>query len=139
MMIDDPSVVSKSWPDYWEMFGSLTSAASGAVVVAAFDVDGTLTRRDSLVPFLWQTSASALVLGLLRRPATVVRALVRRDRDRLKELAVHAVFAGRSAVAVRDAGARPKSGGQPGWMQSTGSPRAQSASIASMSRSAKAR
>ena len=69
-------------------------------VVAAFDVDGTLTRRDCVVPFLWRLGAARLALGLLRRAPATVAALARRDRNRLKELATAAALGGRSVAAV---------------------------------------
>jgi len=56
-------------------------------VVAAFDVDGTLTTRDCVVPFLRRAAGSRLATALLGHPLTLVGALLRRDRDRLKELA----------------------------------------------------
>jgi len=63
------------------------------MVVAAFDFDGTLTRSDSVVPFLRLVGGRRkLVFGLLRQAPSVVRAAVRRDRDRLKALATAAVF-----------------------------------------------
>ena len=77
-------------------------------LVAAFDVDGTLTTRDCVVPFLRRVAGTAgLVTGLARRshPARC-RPLVGRDRDRLKELATRVVFAGRPADEVDDAGRR---------------------------------
>jgi phosphatidylglycerophosphatase C len=65
------------------------------VGVAAFDFDGTLTRRDTVVPFLerligrrrlWaQLGSSAPHLGL---------AAARRDRDRLRAIATRAAFTG---------------------------------------------
>jgi phosphatidylglycerophosphatase C len=61
--------------------------------VAAFDVDGTLTTRDCVTAFLWRTLRLRLALVPARRPAAVLGAVVRRDRDRLKEL-VCAAFAG---------------------------------------------
>jgi phosphatidylglycerophosphatase C len=64
-------------------------------VVAAFDFDGTLTRTDSVVPFLRLVGGRRrLVLGLGRRAPSVAAAVVRRDRDRLKALATDAVFRG---------------------------------------------
>jgi phosphatidylglycerophosphatase C len=69
-------------------------------VVAAFDVDGTLTRRDCVVPFLWRLGAARLVLGLFRRAPATVAAVARRDRNRLKELATAAALGGRSVAAV---------------------------------------
>lgn len=72
-------------------------------VVAAFDFDGTLTRADSVVPFLRMVGGRRrLVLGLARRAPSVVLAAARRDRDRLKAHATDAVFRGvaRSRVEV---------------------------------------
>ena len=69
-------------------------------VVVAFDVDGTLTRRDCVVPFLWRLGAARLVLGLARRLPSVIAAVVRRDRDRLKAVATATAFRGRSVAAV---------------------------------------
>ena len=69
-------------------------------VVVAFDVDGTLTRRDCVVPFLWRLGAARLVLGLAGRLPSVIAAVARRDRDRLKALATATAFRGRSVTAV---------------------------------------
>ena len=60
-------------------------------VVAAFDVDGTLTTRDCVTPFLRRTAGLRLWATLLRHPAVLAGAVVRRDRDRLKELACSAL------------------------------------------------
>lgn len=63
--------------------------------VAAFDFDGTLTRSDSVVPFLRLVAGRrGLVLGLARRAPSVIGAAAHRDRDRLKALATDAVFRG---------------------------------------------
>lgn len=63
--------------------------------VAAFDVDGTVTRDDCVVPFMARIAGRPrVILGLLRRPVSLGSALVRRDRDRVKELAARAAFAG---------------------------------------------
>ncbi len=73
-------------------------------VVAAFDVDGTVTRKDCVVPFLRRVAGTpGLGLGLLRTGGPVVSAAVRRDRDRLKALASHTVFAGRPIVEIDQA------------------------------------
>ena len=69
-------------------------------VVVAFDVDGTLTRRDCVVPFLWRLGATRLVLGLARRAPSVITAAARRDRDRLKSIATAVAFGGRSVASV---------------------------------------
>jgi phosphatidylglycerophosphatase C len=64
--------------------------------VAAFDVDGTLTTRDCVVPFMRRaTGARKIVPQLLLRTVRVTPAIVRRDRDALKSLAAHAAFRGR--------------------------------------------
>jgi len=70
--------------------------------VAAFDLDGTLTRRDTLLPFL------VLVAGRRRVAAVFARyglPLIGSfagigDRDAVKEAVVGAILAGRSADAV---------------------------------------
>ena len=74
-----------------------------APVVAAFDVDGTLTTRDCVTPFLWRTARLKAALALVRHPWTVVSAVARRDRDRLKEV-VCTAFAGLDADALDAAG-----------------------------------
>ncbi len=74
-------------------------------VVAAFDVDGTVTTRDCVVPFLRRVGgtvpmAARFGLSALRD----VPALARRDRDRLKALAAKVVFTGRLISDVDRAG-----------------------------------
>lgn len=77
-----------------------------AAVVAAFDVDGTLTTRDCVVPFLRQVGGTATLIGRLALDAhRVGPALVRRDRDTLKAEAARAVFTGRPRREVDAAGA----------------------------------
>lgn len=68
-------------------------------VVAAFDVDGTLTTRDCMTPFLYRTGRWQAAIALARQPVTVARAVVRRDRDSLKATVCKA-FAGMDANAV---------------------------------------
>ena len=70
--------------------------------IAAFDVDGTLTRRDCVVPFIRQVAGTRpmvkqLALGARRS----IPAVVRRDRDCLKALGAHAAFAGRDVAEVQ--------------------------------------
>ena len=65
------------------------------VQVAAFDFDGTLTRSDSVVPFLRRVAGRRkLVVQLARHAPSAIVAIARRDRDRLKALATRAVFTG---------------------------------------------
>ncbi len=60
-------------------------------VVAAFDVDGTLTTRDCVTPFLRRVAGRRLATTLLGHPVAVAEALLHRDRDRLKEIACSAL------------------------------------------------
>ncbi len=73
--------------------------------MAAFDFDGTVTTRDCVVPFLRRVAGTPrLVLGLVRQGHRTIPALLRRDRDTLKELAARATFRGRSVDAVEALG-----------------------------------
>lgn len=72
-------------------------------VIAAFDFDGTLTTRDTVVPFLRRVaSGRSLSLGVVRCGHRLGAALVRRDRDRLRAVATDVVFSGRPVIDVRD-------------------------------------
>jgi phosphatidylglycerophosphatase C len=63
--------------------------------VAAFDVDGTLTATDCVVPFLRRTVGTpTLVRRMLRSPLGLTRAGLRRDRDALKAASAAATFRG---------------------------------------------
>jgi phosphatidylglycerophosphatase C len=87
--------------------------------VAAFDVDGTLTTRDCVVPFLrrlggWPAIGRSLVAQL---PATL-RAGVARDRDRVKAVVVGGVFAGRGVAEVEREGEVFADIVRHGWLRS---------------------
>ena len=116
--VDDPDVVSKSWPDFWRRtiladerrpatMVAVSSTCRPTPVVAAFDVDGTLTTRDCVVPFLRARRRHGPIAARLRPVGAPRRAaaLARRDRDRLKALAAGAVFARspQSAMSTRSA------------------------------------
>jgi len=74
--------------------------------LAAFDVDGTITERDCVVPFMRRFSSAVAIGGRLGLQAhRLVPATVRKDRDRIKELASAAVFRGRSERELREQGA----------------------------------
>jgi phosphatidylglycerophosphatase C len=73
-------------------------------VVAAFDVDGTLTTADCVLPFLRRAAGRRLVTALLSRPVALGSGLLRRDRDLLKELSC-AALAGLSGADVDRLGA----------------------------------
>ncbi|MFN8022292.1 MAG: HAD-IB family hydrolase [Acidimicrobiales bacterium] len=73
--------------------------------VAAFDVDGTLTVRDCVRPFLERLGGRrGLVLAAAKRPVSTVAAAARRDRDVLKDVIVGGVFAGRRVADVEAEG-----------------------------------
>lgn len=73
--------------------------------VAAFDVDGTLTVRDCVRPFLLRVGGwPAVSKALLRKPGATLGALARRDRDRFKELLVGGVLRGRKIEQVEALG-----------------------------------
>ena len=76
-----------------------------STVVAAFDVDGTLTVRDCVRPFLELVGGRRrLVASVLRRPLASLAAGVRRDRDAVKEIVVGGVLAGRDVTEVHELG-----------------------------------
>ncbi|HYN31220.1 MAG TPA: HAD-IB family hydrolase [Ilumatobacteraceae bacterium] len=74
----------------------MTDADPQAIVrVAAFDVDGTLTRRDCVVPFLRRVAGTrVLTQRMLRQGGAVTSAAARRDRDALKAASAMAAFRG---------------------------------------------
>ena len=74
-------------------------------VVAAFDVDGTLTTRDCVRPFLERAvGRRRLIISLLRRPLATVVAAARRDRDRFKEIIVGGSLRGKVIIEVEAIG-----------------------------------
>lgn len=106
---------------------------SGApVTVAAFDFDETLTRRDSVVPFLRLLAGDrGLTLGLLARSHRLAPAAVRRNRDALRAMATDQVFRGRSIAQVEEharaygdqlfaVGLRPDTVGRLTWHREAG-------------------
>lgn len=69
---------------------------SPGLQVAAFDVDGTVTTRDCVVPYMRRvTGTPRIVAHLATRPHRLIPVLARRDRDRLKMMATSAAFGGR--------------------------------------------
>lgn len=75
-----------------------------APIVAAFDVDNTLTRRDCVVPFLVRAATWRVAPRLVRNSLPIGWAVIRRDRDRVKELAVQVVLAGQERSRVEAIG-----------------------------------
>lgn len=75
------------------------------VEVAAFDVDGTLTVRDCVVPFMREVGGvSRLSRGALGSPVPFAKALGRRDRDGIKAMIIRSTFTGLDVQQVRDRG-----------------------------------
>lgn len=75
------------------------------LAVAAFDVDGTLTTGDCVVPFLRRLAGTRGIVGaVVRRPIATAASLVTLDRDRLKETVVGTVYRGRRVIDVEEAG-----------------------------------
>ena len=108
----------------------MADAPPSLPIVAAFDVDGTLTTRDCVVPFLReQAGTGRLVLAVASRPLTALAALARRDRDTLKALAAGALR-GRAGTEIEVAGAafarrvdswlRPDTVARLGWHRRSG-------------------
>jgi len=74
--------------------------------VAAFDVDGTLTTSDCVVPFLRRTAGTSRLVGrMLRSPFTLAGAVVRRDRNALKAASAAAAFRGVPVATLEADGA----------------------------------
>ena len=86
--------------------------------VAAFDVDGTLTVRDCVVPFLERVAGRGnLGLAMMRQPSGVIAAALHRDRDRMKAVAVRAAFRGRDAHEVEALGVAFADEIHTGWLR----------------------
>ena len=80
------------------------AAPDAAVVLAVFDLDGTITRHDSLAPLLWGYAWRHpwRLLQLLVALPHLLGALLARDRGELKGTMIHALLGGlpRSAVTA---------------------------------------
>jgi phosphatidylglycerophosphatase C len=75
--------------------------------VAVFDWDGTLTRRDCVVPFLTLVAGRThLTRRLVSSPVVLAQAVARRDRDRLKAVGVASALTRRSVDEVAELGRR---------------------------------
>lgn len=84
-----------------------TEAPEGATIerVAAFDVDGTITRHDCVVPFVRRIRGlPRLGLRALRHPIEPVRAAIGRDRDAMKAVGAIAAFEGEFVDRIDAAG-----------------------------------
>ncbi|NKB39849.1 MAG: HAD-IB family hydrolase [Ilumatobacter sp.] len=87
-------------------------------IVAAFDVDGTVTDRDCVVPFMRiVTGARRIAPRLAARPDRLVSALARRDRDQIKALAAQAAFRNRRDDDLGALGAQFARAVHDGWLR----------------------
>ena len=86
--------------------------------VAAFDVDRTLTQRDCVVPFLRELAGWRWYLGLMRRAIPLSSAILRRDRDEVKNLVTAAAMAGRPLTNVQRSAERFAGRVFPAWLRS---------------------
>jgi phosphatidylglycerophosphatase C len=75
-----------------------------ARTVAAFDLDGTLTRGDTLLPFLWRVRGGARTSrALLVNSVLITRAVLSAPhRHRAKEAVIAHLLAGQDAEALRE-------------------------------------
>lgn len=74
---------------------------SGGESVVAFDLDGTLTVRDCVVPFLVRLGGWRGIAGALARtPRRTLKGLAGRDRDEIKKVVAGGVFRSRSVAEV---------------------------------------
>jgi phosphatidylglycerophosphatase C len=86
--------------------------------VAAFDVDGTVTDRDCVIPFMRRVAGARRVgARLAARPDRLLRAIARRDRDDLKALAAAAAFRGLRYEDLSDEGASFARTVHDGWLR----------------------
>ncbi len=91
---------------------------AGEPTVAAFDVDRTLTQRDCVVPFLRELAGWRWYLGLMRRAIPLSLAILRRDRDEVKNLVTAAAMAGRPLTNVQRSAERFAGRVFPAWLRS---------------------
>ena len=76
-------------------------APAGDIVVAAFDFDETITRRDTVVPFMMRIAGRArFALGLLRRAPVLLASLARRDRNAVRAVGTAVAFTGRRLTEI---------------------------------------
>lgn len=71
--------------------------------VAVFDLDGTITTHDTLVPYLWHVLGTypTRVIGLWRVPGALARFAIDRDRGPLKASLIRAIMGGLSRAEVQ--------------------------------------
>jgi phosphatidylglycerophosphatase C len=96
----------------------MTGSRGEIADVAAFDVDGTLTVRDCVGPFLVRVGGrGGVVTAFARKPLASAGAALRRDRDRLKEVLVGGVLRGRAVAQVEALGEQFAERVANGWLR----------------------
>lgn len=76
-------------------------------IVAVFDLDGTITTRDTFLPFLRALDAPRVAVGLVRASPWIAMSVLKRTyRDRAKETLVGSTLGGRSVAEVHEAAER---------------------------------
>lgn len=71
--------------------------------VAVFDLDGTLSARDTLVPFLQSLNPTGTIVGLIRAMPWLVSSIVAREnRDRAKTIVLKHAVGGLQTDVVED-------------------------------------
>jgi phosphatidylglycerophosphatase C len=77
------------------------NAQADNLIVAAFDVDKTLTSRDCVLPFLRRCRpVPTSIAKMLLQTADLLKGFVRRDRDLLKVVATRAAVGGKEVGAT---------------------------------------
>jgi phosphatidylglycerophosphatase C len=84
-------------------FEAVTASQQDIPSFVLFDVDGTLTRRDTLLPFLRRVAGAGAVCAALGRAAAAVLTGAAASRNEIKEI-LTATLAGRAEVEIREAG-----------------------------------
>ena len=84
----------------------MSEASPDRTPVAAFDFDGTIARRDTLMPFLASVAGRVAFAraAFTRSPQLTRVALGRGDRDAEKEVLIGRLLAGRASADVEAAG-----------------------------------
>ncbi|MFM2183744.1 MAG: hypothetical protein RJB61_2038 [Actinomycetota bacterium] len=97
----------------------MSEPSSVADSVAAFDVDGTLTSRDCVVPFLVRVGGwGGVAAAFGRRAVRSASLLVQRDRDGLKDIVVSGVLRGRHVDEIEQIGETFAAEVHDRWMRS---------------------
>jgi phosphatidylglycerophosphatase C len=88
------------------------------VIVAAFDVDNTLTVRDCVVPFMRSVSGISRVLKVLMSDlGDTLQSIKRRDRDALKAKFVEGILSGKDARQIESLGVQFACRVADGWLR----------------------